>query len=471
MTGTTRAAAAAITLALLAACSDFLSGPGISTNPNVPTTATPDQLFFGAQLNVMARTESSQLGIFPLWTEQIIGFQLQALGATNYSVGVTSVDAEPLWDSTYGPGGLRDLRTVESGAAAERPANLTLRGEARVLEALLMGSAADVFGSVPYDSALIPQPKFDSQPAVYAHVQAVLDSAIADLEGTGAGTGSVDFFYANDFAKWIAAAHTLKARYYMHVARNSDGTYLPSVLDSVLAEATLGIASADGDMQTNHLAVPGPANVNAFWVLVQTGYFAPSALHIALMDSALEDSLLPDFYLPAPQSQRYEGISPGQTVILDSTSTFAVTRTTPTPIVTFAEDQMLIAEVQYRAGSPALARATLDAYRSTLSLPVLPPLAGTSLLEAILREKYIHGFYNLEAWNDYLRTCYPDFTLPPNASLSYMPARLPVALGEQSTNPNVPLQESGNPGNPNDPKNSFAPDGVTPCYAQINRIH
>ena len=40
---------AARSLLALAGCSDFLSGPGVSTNPNVPTTATTDQLWVGSR--------------------------------------------------------------------------------------------------------------------------------------------------------------------------------------------------------------------------------------------------------------------------------------------------------------------------------------------------------------------------------------------------------------------------------------
>ena len=61
-----------------------------------------------------------------------------------------------------------------------------------------MGTAADLFGDVPYDSALTAEPKFDTQADVYAHVQATLDTAITDLAGAGAG-GAVDFFFASDF--------------------------------------------------------------------------------------------------------------------------------------------------------------------------------------------------------------------------------------------------------------------------------
>ena len=94
-------------------------------------------------------------------------------------------------------------------------------GELQVVEALLIGTSADLFGDVPYDSALTPSPSFDTQAAVYAHVESTLNAAITNLSAGGAGA-AVDFFYGNDAAKWTAVAHTLKARYLMHTAENSD---------------------------------------------------------------------------------------------------------------------------------------------------------------------------------------------------------------------------------------------------------
>ena len=84
-----------------------------------------------------------------------------------------------------------------------------------------MGLATDLWGDVPFTDAGSPFPTFDSQADVYTHIQALLDSAITNLGGAGGGN-AVDFYFGNDFDKWIATAHTLKARYYMHTAENGD---------------------------------------------------------------------------------------------------------------------------------------------------------------------------------------------------------------------------------------------------------
>ena len=458
-------AATFLAVALLAACSDFLAGPGLSTDPNFPTAATPSELFIGAEMALRDQWENYRN--LETWVGELVGVGRGGATLTTYSSQRGANGTADLWFAIYGPGGLRDLRAVEQSAISPIDSNYKLRGEARVLEALYLGTAADVFGSVPYSAALTPNAHFDSQSVVYAHVQEVLDSALDDLSRTG--TGSVDYFYDNKSVRWIAAAHTLKARYLMHTARSDAVTYDLTLLALVAAEAALGIGDTAGDLQVVH-ASGNAFNVNLnYYPLITSANFQPSEVHVSLVREAQEESLLPRFYVPNHYGE-YVGTLPDLSPPTDSVSAFALTQLTPTGIATFSENQMLLAEAQFRLNSLAAAKNVLDDYRTTVGAGPLGPLTATELLEAILREKYIHSFLNLESWNDYLRTCYPNLALPQGAQLPYVPASLPVPYTEQYTNPNVPLQPTDNPGNANDPKNRLAIDG-TPCLGQQDREH
>ena len=102
-----------------------------------------------------------------------------------YSSGIDQNAADGAWNQTYGPGGLRDIRQLQDSLTAKGA--IHWRGQTRVLEALYMGTAADIWGSVPYSEAIThagTPPTFDTQAQVYAHVLAVLDSAITDLAST-----------------------------------------------------------------------------------------------------------------------------------------------------------------------------------------------------------------------------------------------------------------------------------------------
>ena len=141
-------------------------------------------------------------------------------------------------------------------------------------------------------------------------------------------------------------------------------------------------------------------------------------------------------------------------------------------IVTYTENQMLLAEAQYLTGSAAAALATLNAYRTANgSAPITPAPVGVAIQQYILREKFIRDFFNPEVWDDYLRTCYPNIPQPVGVdpTTGFVPGSWPVAQSEQNANAgNVPANEvSGNPFLPNAFKHATALDGSA-CVGQLN---
>src|SRR5512140_1256803 len=172
-------------------CNSFLACDKCKNNPNLPTTATADQLFIGAQVSLMAQWETYPLNLLPTWVDQIGGVNRQWANYANYASGTDNITSDATWISIYGPGGLADLRRAEDEATTS--GNQKEVGQLEVIEALLMGTAADLFGDVPYGAVLTASPSFDPQAAVYAHVQSTLDGAISNLAGGGAGA-AVDFF-------------------------------------------------------------------------------------------------------------------------------------------------------------------------------------------------------------------------------------------------------------------------------------
>src|SRR6185312_3477331 len=78
------------------------------------------------------------------------------------------------------------LRTIQTRAL--QAGDSIFWGTAAVLEAYTIGTVADIWGDVPYSEAAnptIPTPKPDPQQAVFAAIQAKLDSAIQFLAATG----------------------------------------------------------------------------------------------------------------------------------------------------------------------------------------------------------------------------------------------------------------------------------------------
>ena len=447
-----------------AGCNSFLTGDKLSNNPNVPTDASANQLFIGVEVGTMATWESYPMNLLPLWAQQWGGVSRQAQLWSQYKLGADNFGSDGLWNSFYGPGGLADIRRVVTLATAE--GNLKLVGQAKVFEALLEGTAADIWGDVPYDSAGLAFPTFDAQAAVYAHVQATLDTAIIDLGGAGTGAQN-DFFFASNFDKWIATAHTLKARFYMHTAEKGDLTYDATILQSVITEAASGIADTGSSFETKHSEVQGEQNL-FYWYAVKGSRAVdagPSQVHIDIATQLNDPDVLAADYERNVDGQ-YLGAGPGQDAP-NKISVFAIGPTTSQVLASYTENILLSAEAHYRLNNSGVAQTELNTEHAAFGNGPAPAASGANLLVEIIKEKYARDFLDPNVWFDYLRTCVPNLQLPASHAQSYIPARMPYGYTESISNPNLP-DEAGVVSNQNWPKHATDPTGAT-CAGQVNR--
>src|SRR2546429_6240837 len=222
----TTSSKAGTVLALLlcgAGCTEFLSGPGLTENPNNPLEVTALQQLIAMQSNMATRLEGQIARCAGIYTQQLIGSNNQQLSyCTQYAV--TEGDISGQMSGFYTGGGLLALRNIQ--AAAQASGDNFLLGIAKVWEGLAMGTATSVWGDLPYSEAVdptIPEPKLDTQESIYAAVQARLDEGIAALQAALAGASGNcaplegDVIYcaaavsrASQTQRWIAAAYTLR---------------------------------------------------------------------------------------------------------------------------------------------------------------------------------------------------------------------------------------------------------------------
>src|SRR5437588_7967130 len=80
------------------------------------------------------------------------------------------------------------------------------------------------------------------------------------------------------------------------------------------------------------------------------------------------------------------------------------------PLVTYQENQLILAEAYNQTANDAAALAHLDSARAVPGLSALVGITGAALLDSIMTEKYVALFQNIEVWNDYRRTCRPPLT-------------------------------------------------------------
>lgn len=435
-------------LVFTAGCESFLETDAAVQDPNNPTVANINQLFVGAQANIFDQQEGAVAMTSCIWMQQCAGINgrfVEAYGL--YTVTPTSHD--PNFAGVYTAGGLVGLRTVQTRATAA--GDIKYRGVAKVLEAMTMMFAADVWGDVPYSDAITAstEPSFDEQAAVYTALLALLDDAITDLGAAGTGPGDFDLIYAGDISKWVKAAHMLKARIHLHrVEAEIAGVagFGTGNLAAARTEAQAGFTSAADDFLTFHTAATSERNM---WAQFQNTAFgtdlvAGSTL-VDIMNTQADPRRAEYFglntlgafggYNVSTQTTPPNQISPIAGSARTDDDTFRQ------PVMTFEEAQLIIAEADFRlAATPALgAIAAAPELNAVRALHGKGAIATPSLAD-IMTEKYILLFGNVEAWNDWKRTCLP--ARSPAAGNTVIPGRLHYGDTEEQTNSNTPASNT-----------------------------
>jgi starch-binding outer membrane protein, SusD/RagB family len=493
----------------VAGCNDFLSGDGIDRDPNNITRLTrPGPLYVGIQALQSVQFEGQLARSAAEYVQQIAGNSRQQIGFDLYQMDQVTID--PHFTSVYGSsiavqggGGLLDLHKMQQFARAVNDSIYI--GIGKVYEALVIGTAASIWGDIPYREAADSTneaPAFDPQLQVYGDVLAQLDSAVLFLAATpgppnvGPPADNSELVYldraastADLAAVYTQVAHSLKARFHMHLAEVDPANYALA-----LAEVPLGINTPANDMLWYHDQSPGGANV--WWQFMGArGDIAPGAALIEILKRRIaagveNEERLNFYFLPAGPGVAptdffgfrpggvtnivaapgvYNGSgAPGSSPPLYSGFNFLDPTIDPgdvrMPAVTYAETQLIGAEAAFQIGGAGAAQPFLDAARANRSYgsrgatPIaFAPLAPVpATLETIMEEKYVTQFLNIEAWNDYKRTCLPALAPAPPAPTSNVPrgepipGRLPYGISEVNANPNTPsVSPTGR--NANDP--------------------
>src|SRR3954470_1856953 len=278
-------------------CGDFLSGPGIDEDPNNITKLTrPGPLYVGIQALQSIQFEGQLARNAAEYVQQVAGNSRQQIGYDLYGMDPSTID--PHFYSVYGAainiqggGGLLDIHKMQQLARAVND-SLYL-GIGKVYEGLVMGMAASIWGDIPYREAADSNnqtPAFDPQLQVYSDVLAQLDSAIFFLAaipgppnaGPPADNAELVYLDRGGDAAALAAvytqvAHSLKARFHMHLAEVD-----PTHYALALAEVPLGISTPANDMNWFH--DQSPTGQNVWWQFQGArGDIAPGAALVEIL--------------------------------------------------------------------------------------------------------------------------------------------------------------------------------------------
>jgi hypothetical protein len=461
----------------LSGCKDYLTGPGLTESPNNPTSATKEQ-FFAA---VAASQESQEEGQLARWatmfTQQMAGIGRQHKTMQGYTI--TEADGSGYFNRTYTGGGLVDVRQAQKLATTQGDSSFA--GTAMAYEALIVGRTASIWGDIPYSEAVsdVISPKLDPQEEIYAGIQAKLDTAISWIPktgGTNVGVGAIDLVYGGARAKWVAAAHTLKARYYMHWAEaqltgGASATAAQTAcggncLIKARDEAKLGIQTAADDFRTYHSTASTEWNFwYQFMVIARSGDVAAGQTMIDTLKvrrTSNGDQRIKAYYdsVSVGAGTDFRGGDRNGNTPSGQTSQLSTTRLAQgfrQPIISAAENFGLLAEAEARLANDVGAFTALNqakaasAAQNGVAVPAAPAgLVGAALLREIKVEEWIGKFQTIETWNDFKRNCQPSIT--PAGTATDIPGRILYGSGERNANPNIPAPAQQPARNRNDPK-------------------
>ena len=453
-----------IPLFVFTRCENILED--INVNPNEPTEAPADLLLIGAELANVTVQVSHLQRISGMWSGQYSGKLLlyKSLGEYNISTEETN----NTWSYIY-QGIVKQCRLMQT-ELADLPNYV---GIAKILEAHAVGTAAEIFGDIPYSQATdaneeIEDPVFDDQAAVFASLQILLDGAIADLNSLpGNPSISNEIFHAGNKTKWIQTAYTLKARYYMDTKEYANA----------YTAAQSGIASNANSMKFKPAGTSANGNTNLLNVFVgeRNDYMSTAGTYL--------ESLI------APGGGRNNAKTNEQarskyyTIIgnAPSSEVGVAKATSPMPLVTYEENLLILAEAGARTVDFATGLGHLNTLRAHLAsgaaftkvaasdattyaayvtadfdaggmendgvnLPTVTPLRA--LLREIIEERYVSLYGTFAPFNDArrVRKSDGDLTVPfPIVSpvFTQFPERFPYAQDELNANSNAPSPEPG----------------------------
>lgn len=301
-------------------------------------------------------------------------------------------------------------------------------GIARVLQALNLGLLTDTWEDVPLSEALDGSnnitPAYDTQEEIYSTIITYLDEAIGYLGQTESYNtpGSDDMVYGGDLTKWVKLAHSLKARYMLHLY--AKGTFSAS---EILSEVDEGLSSNDDNFELFYNSVNLNPIHSGVALANETGNL--TITHGKYLVDLMNGTTYPLFDPRLPiladttgsGGTTYEGLasydvnSPVHTCEI-SKNTWYAAESAPILMMTYSELKFIEAEVALTSNVSRANTAYRDGIAAHMDMLGVDPadrdsylndpsvaLGGTPDIEHIMKEKYIALFLNFEAWNDMRR--------------------------------------------------------------------
>ncbi len=440
----------------LVSCENLVDDLNDNPNKLTPEDIEAELFLTGAQLANIIAQNGHLNRIAGMYSGQLVGYA--SLYSNIYGYNLSTVESNGVWRSIY-----VGVITQMHGIRRDAPDDHLLVGISKVIEAHAIGTAAMLFGDVPYrevDQPDIPDPHFDPQEQVFQDAIALLEEAVSDLSQGVSRNLDKDIYFGGDKDKWIQAANTLRARYYL----------LMKQYDKAYQAARDGIASDDASMK---FYPPTEASTNGNQNLFYEVLAGSRGGDIGNEGSYLMGLICPDSSWSRNNAKTNENARYWYYEIHEEggpVNKGIIAAQEPMPMVTYAENQLILAECAARTVNFATALGHLNDLRAWLNTGAflndafadsaysylaydatdfanggienpdgLDPTRA--LLREIIEERYVSGFGTYIPFNDVRRLKKSDSDLivpfPLNPGGTQQPQRLLYAFTELNANGNI----------------------------------
>ncbi len=438
-------------------CEDYLD---VNDNPNqLVEVPSGDLLLKGTLLANTQLHKGHLMRSACYYTGSLIGNNL--VQQTIYLYSFTPGDSNSSWEHFYNGILVQNKKIRDLSPELD-----ALQGIIDVNEAMALGTAASLWGAVPYSNAVPDNPTlesatptYDSQSSVFGSVQSLLDAGITKIGNSSTSVGDEDIFNGGDKTMWTEAAYTLKARNYLLV-----GDY-----GAALSMVDKGVSSPDNSTQYHPIGSVSE-NSNLLFNLVNS-----SRAGDMTGDGAYLQQILDPANTESRNNSKTDESARRNYLYVSgdgSTPNGIDDQATPMPLVTYEENLLIWAECLARTDDTSGALAKLNELRMYLNSGDAFNLINTddtfkydayemsdfesggienadgiatdrAMLREIIEERYVVGFTSYMPFDDVRRLRKADSDLivpfPLNTSTATMnPQRLLYPRDEIDANPNLP---------------------------------
>jgi starch-binding outer membrane protein, SusD/RagB family len=328
---------------------------GINTDPNNPQDASAATMLTGVELSNVIVQQGELARRAGMWSGYFAGQLFQYNSYQLYNV--IANDYNDTWSQVFAAT-IKNCRVMRQKSFDIN--NRRLAGAAQVIEAHAAGTALALWGDIPYTQVFnekFPNPAFEPQLRIYDSLQVLLDSAISNLNSSSfVNFAAQDIIYQGDNVKWRQAAFTLKARYYLQTKQYA----------LALAAAQSGINSNANSMVMTHIDNANGSNLySQFMVDERPGFMnAAGTYAVSIINPA---GARYRGNSKTNETGRYRYLYRSGTDINYNNIGGAFFKTTPFPLITFAENLLILAEADYRLNGFTAGLNRLNTYRAWLN--------------------------------------------------------------------------------------------------------